>query len=135
MKKAEKMEVESREIMKRSREFNGKIEPADMKREAAEYFNMTDKDLWNIASLCKYLNISCAKYKRLKENDEYKNATEFCDTNLQDHYLEQLNGRYPTGAIFALKADFGYSDAKEIKTTVNGKLTIEQILKGAKVKA
>lgn len=117
------------------RKFNGKIEPADMLKEAGEYFNQTDKVNWNFGDLCMYLHISTAKYKKLRESAEYKNATEYCDTMLESHYLSMLDGKSSSGAMFALKANYGYSDSKEIKTTVNGKLTIEQVLKGAKVKA
>ena len=120
---------------KAEREFNDNISAEEMMIKAHEYFNNNDIDTWNVANMCLYMNISIDKYKEYRSKKGYGTVTQYCQTKLLSKYLAAMDDRYPTGAVAILKNDFGYTDKKNINTVINGNLTIEQVLKGAKVKA
>ena len=102
---------------------------------AKRYFTEVDQLQWNIANLCLFLNISKRKYMSFYEKPEYADAIGFISTKIEDKYLQELMGKYPTGAIFALKNFAGYTDQKDVKTTFSGNITLEQLVKETKVKA
>lgn len=116
--------------------FNDDFENAeDCFKYVKEFFEMFEKEQWNLARMCTYLNISKDKWRHLPDKgDDYKLVREYASQHLEMKYLDNLDKPACTGAIFALK-NMGYSDKQDVETTLKGNLTVEQLLKGTNIKA
>lgn len=100
-----------------------------------EYFETHEMAEWNAAAIKLWCGISRKQWESMKRDDEYVKVIDYMLDHVEAKYLNDLNSKNPTGAIFALKNQFDYADRKDVKATLEGKISIEQMLSGAKVKA
>lgn len=100
-----------------------------------EFFDETPISGWNSAAIKLHCGISRKQWESMKKDEEYGKVIDYMLDHVEAKYLNDLNSKNPTGAIFALKNQFDYADRKDVKATLDGKISIEQMLTGAKMKA
>jgi len=100
-----------------------------------EFFDSHEITEWNMAAVKLYCGISRSQWESMKKDPDYRKVIDYMLDHVEAKYLHDLNSKNPTGAIFALKNQFDYADRKDVKATLEGKISIEQMLAGAKVKA
>ena len=120
------MDIERYGVMPKPKEFGELV---------VKYFDTTDMKEWNPASLCLFLGITRKQYRDLMNDEKYMKYLDYAQAQIEKKYLEDLNNAKCTGAIFALKNIFDYADRKDIKATLEGQITIEQMLQGSKINA
>jgi hypothetical protein len=112
--------------------FNLDLKPSKFENKVHRYFEQDPP--YTFAGLYLYLGVSESKYKRLKKDPEYRDAIDYAHAKMQEQYEQKLMTTSPTGAIFALK-NMGWSDTAKIEMAVDGQMSVEQLLKGGKMKA
>lgn len=109
--------------------------PKEFGKMLDEYFASHEMVEWNAAAIKLWCGISRKQWESMKKDDEYVKVIDYMLDHVEAKYLNDLNSKNPTGAIFALKNQFDYADRKDVKATLEGKISVEQMLSGAKVKA
>lgn len=99
-----------------------------------EYVNNTDPTKVRKTGFLLYAGISKSTFRDYSRKKEYKEACDYLMTVIENKYLIDVDSAKPTGAIFILK-NLGYSDKVDINQTMDGKLTVEQMLKDGNIKA
>ena len=99
-----------------------------------EYVNNTDPTKVRKTGFLLYVGISKSTFRDYAKKKEYKEACDYLMTVIENKYLIDVDSAKPTGAIFILK-NLGYSDKVDINQTMDGKLTVEQMLKDGNIKA
>ena len=129
--------------MKTSKNFNAEVKknPYGLKYTAKafgevvmKYVEDTEPSEVRTTGFLLYAGISKSTLNEYKKKKEYKEACEYLMTVIENKYLKDVDSQKCTGAIFMLK-NLGYSDKQEISQTLDGKLTVEQMLKGGNIKA
>lgn len=119
------------------REFNIKYTPVELWTKVNEYFELTRKNKINDsqADLLLYLKIGPGKWRNYCKDPKYRDATEYAKLQFQKWYEIRLKyDKNSYGAIFALK-NLGWSDKQDLNVALDTDLTIEQVVKGTKMKA
>ena len=109
--------------------------PKDFGAMLDDFFETHEIEDWNMASIKLHCGVSRKQWESMKKDEEYVKVIDYMLDHVEAKYLHDLNSRNPTGAIFALKNQFDYADRKDVKATLEGKISIEQMLAGAKMKA
>jgi hypothetical protein len=112
--------------------FNFDLKPRVFENRVRRYFE--NDGPYTFAGLYLYLGVSKGKWAKLKKDPDYKDACDYAQTKMEEQYEQQLMKGNPTGAIFALK-NMGWSDQAKIDLAVGEIVPVEQLLKGAKMKA
>jgi hypothetical protein len=112
--------------------FNFDLKPRVFENRVRRYFE--NDGPYTFAGLYLYLGVSKSKWAKLKKDPDYKDACDYAQTKMEEQYEQQLMKGNPTGAIFALK-NMGWSDQAKIDLAVGEIVPVEQLLKGAKMKA
>lgn len=87
------------------------------------------------AGLLLYLHIGKDKWQKMRSDPKFKDSVDYADLRIEDLYEQRLTTpSMTTGAIFGLK-NCGWSDRNDIKATLDGHISVEQLLKGTKKKA
>ena len=117
---------------RREKMFNLDLKPQKFENKVKRYFE--GEGSYTFSGLFLFLGISKSKYQKLKKDPEYKDAIDYAQAKMEQQYEEKLMGTSPTGAIFALK-NMGWSDQAKIDLAVGEIVPVEQLLKGARMKA
>lgn len=117
---------------RREKMFNLDLKPAKFENKVKRYFET--EGAHTFSGLFLYLGISKSRWNKLKKDPEYKDAVDYAQAKIEQMYEEKLMTSNPTGAIFALK-NMGWSDQAKIDLAVGEIVPVEQLLKGAKMKA
>lgn len=112
--------------------FNFDLKPRVFENRVRRYFE--GEGPYTFAGLYLYLGVSKSKYRKLQKDPDFKDAIDYAQTKMEQQYEEKLMGSNVTGAIFALK-NMGWSDQTKIDLAVGEIVPVEQLLKGAKMKA
>lgn len=112
--------------------FNFDLKPRVFENRVRRYFEKEGP--YTFAGLYLELGISREKFRKLKKDPAYKDACDYATAKMEQQYEQQLMKGNPTGAIFALK-NMGWSDQARIDLAVGEVVPVEQLLKGAKMKA
>lgn len=119
------------------KQFNIRYTPTELWEKTNEFFKLkrSGKVGNTQADLLLYLQIGTQKWKNYCRDPKYKDATEFAKLQFQRMYEHRLeNDKNTYGAIFALK-NLGWSDKQDVNVALETDLTIEQVVKGGKMKA
>lgn len=119
----------------RKKTFNVHYKPTEFDIRVHEYFEKTPPDKYTRAGLLLYLKIGDQKFRNMAKRKEFKDTCDYAMAKFQNMYEERLaTSSKTTGAIFALK-QLGWSDKQNIGVAMETGLTIEQVVKGKKMKA
>jgi hypothetical protein len=87
------------------------------------------------AGLLLYLHIGDSMWQSMRKDPKFKDSVDYADLKQQEVYEIRLaTTNMVTGAIFGLK-NMGWSDKNDIHATLDGSITVEQMLKGVKKRA
>lgn len=115
------------------KQFNIDLKPAELEEKVHEYFEKESEP--TKAGLLLYCKCGKRKWLQYCKNAKYDDATEYANAMFQDRYEKQMMDKATvTGAIFGLK-NMGWSDKGTIEAVESGTITLEQALKGEKMKA
>jgi len=133
-KLTKKQKQERHEARKLSEKwFNLKQSPKAVEALVHKYYD--EEESPTKAGLLLFLHIGSSMWESMRKDPKFKDSVDYADLKQMEIYEKRMaTNNLVTGAIFGLK-NMGWSDKNDIRATLSGSISVEQLLKGTKPKA
>lgn len=107
-----------------------RISPAALQKRVDAYFDRADKreEPYSITGLALYLGVTRACLTNHSKRDDIAHVIEYAKLRCEN-VLEKrmIDGAPPTGMIFILKNNYGWTDKMEIDQTISGTVSLSSL--------